>query len=408
MPTDRRVIFCWEVGEHRGHVQPYLALLAALAESGWDVALALRNTSVVDASIRKRWPVFQAPACMNEFTGIAPDPANHTEVYLGFGFAHLGTLAGLVAGWRAIFASWRPGLVLANYAPTAQLAAHASGIPTVRIGTGFECPPASRRPPTLQPWKPELDARLERAETLALRSANGVLKECGVPPCESLSAVLHGVPTLLATVPEFDEFPNRSGPHEYLGSLSGASPGGIDPNRDFDLFGYLRVGHPRTAEVMAAIAAMGRTAFVYMPDATESQCLSWTGATLTVSREPADLGRLLPRVRAVVCYASHGMALDALLAGKPMLLLPTHSEQQRTADRVAALGAGIVIDSRGRDRKVASALRRVLEDGALQAAAESFARAQSIGGKASALDRAAAACEHAVLPSPVRLKVVQP
>jgi hypothetical protein len=276
------------------------------------------------------------------------------------------------------------------------------------MGTGFECPPAGRRPPPLQPWNPDLEARLERAETLALRNANGVLRECGVAPCESLSAILHEVPTLLATVPEFDEFPNRVGPHEYLGSLSGGSGEGVDADRDFDIFGYLRVVHSRTAEVMAAIAATGRPAFVYMPDATQAQCLAWTNARLVVSREPAKLDRLLPRVRAVVCYASHGMALDSLLAGKPMLLLPTHSEQQRTADRVAALGAGVVMHSRARDGKVAAALRHVLEDSSIREAAESFARKKSNDGTLTAIDRAVAACERAVLPSPVRLKVVHP
>lgn len=389
-------------------MQPYLGLLSAMAENGWDIALALRNTSVVDRAIRNRWPVFQAPVCVNEFTGISSTPANHTEIYLGFGYAHQETLAGLVAGWRAIVDSWCPGLVFANYAPTSQLAARASGIPCVRIGTGFECPPPGSRSPLLQAWSPGIEARLERAETLALRNANGVLREWGAAPCESLSELLNEVPTLVATVPEFDEFPGRAGPHEYLGSLSMANSGGMDPGREFDLFAYLRVVHPRTAETMAAIAALGRPAFVHMPDATEAQCLGWTGRDLVVSREPADLTRVLPRVQAVVCYASHGMALDSLLAGKPMLLLPSHAEQQRTADRVAALGAGVVIDPHGPKGKVAAALRRVLDDTALRDAAEVFAARQSTGGKPPAVDRVEAACENAAFPSPARLKVVHP
>jgi len=404
--VERRVLFCWEVGENRGHVQPYLALLAALADRGWQVALALRNTSVVDAAVRARWPVFQAPVCVNEFTGIAPDPANHTEIYLGFGFAHAGTLAGLVAGWRAIFEHWRPGLVLANYSPTALLAAHASGVPAVRIGTGFECPPAGTRPPLLQPWTPEIEARLERAESLALANARAVLRECGKAPCESLSAVLHEVPTLLATVPELDDFPNRAGMPEYLGSLSAMSGGGADPAGDWDIFAYLRVVHSRTAEALAAIAATGRRAYVYLPDATDAQCAAWTNANMRVSREAADLRRLLPRVRAVICYASHGMALDSLLAGKPLLLLPTHSEQQRTADRVAGLGAGVAIGVRAGAGKVAAGLRRVLEDSAMQAAARRFADRHSIEAGTGAIDRVVAACETVLLPSTPRLKVV--
>jgi hypothetical protein len=363
---------------------------------------------VVDRKIRDRWPVFQAPICVNEFTGIASTPANHTEIYLGLGYAHQETLAGLLAGWRAIIDSWRPSLILANYAPTAQLAAHASGIASVRIGTGFECPPPGSPPPLLQAWSPGIEARLERAETLAMRNANATLRESGAVPFQSLSSVLHEVPTLLATVREFDEFPGRAGPHEYLGSLSCATTGGVDPERDFELLAYLRMVHPRTAEAMSAIAASGRPAFVYMPDATDAQCAAWTNANLLVSREPADLSRLLPRVRAVVCYASHAMALDSLLAGKPLLLLPTQLEQQRTAGRVAALGAGVVIDMHDRKGKVAAGLRRVLEDTAMREAARAFASRQVADGEVSAMDRAAAVCRGAVFQSTKRMKVVQP
>jgi len=404
MPVDRRVLFCWEVGENRGHVQPYLALLASLADRGWQVALALRNTSVVDAAVRARWPVFQAPVCVNEFTGLAPSPANHTEIYLGFGFAHAGTLAGLVAGWRAIFDHWRPGLVLANYSPTALLAAHAAGLPAVRIGTGFECPPGGARPPLLQPWTPEIEPRLERAESLALGNARAVLRECGRPPCDSLSAILHDVPTLLATVPEFDEFTGRAGPHQYLGSISVAA-GGVDPPGECDIFAYLRAVHQRSAEAIAAIAASGRSAYVYLPDATEAQCVAWTSGRLAVSRSPADLARLLPRVRAVVCYASHGMTLDALLAGKPLLLLPTHGEQQRTAERVVSLGAGIMVQAGAGSGKVAAGLRRLLEDARFGDAAVSFRRRKP-DGLSNSLDSVEKTCVAAVSRPGARLKVI--
>jgi UDP:flavonoid glycosyltransferase YjiC (YdhE family) len=402
----RRILFCWEIGEGSGHVGPYLSLLSALAERGWEVALALRNTAVGGGEVRSRWPVFQAPVCLNEFSGISGSPANHTELYLGFGFAHAPTLAGLAGGWRALFDAWRPDLVLANNAPVALLAAKASRLPTLRIGTGFECPPGGARPPLLQPWQAGLEPRLDRAEALALRNANAVLREGGAPLEESLSALLYDVPALLATVPDFDDFPRREGRFEYLGPLPDAG-GGVRPRQPAEIFAYLRVQHARTSDAVEAIARTGRPALVCLPDASEAQCLAHSTDVLEVLREPADLPATLSGVRAVVCYASHAVTLAALMAGKPLLLLPDHPEQRRTAGRVAALGAGVVVTKDERPARVAAGLKRVLEEAALQQAARKFEERQTPDDGNRALARAVAACESAAVPLPVQLKVVR-
>lgn len=402
----RRALFCWEIGEGSGHVAPYLSFLAALSQDGWEVALALRNTSAADAAARARWPVFQAPVCLNEFTGIASTPANHTELYLGFGFAHAGTLAGLAQGWRALFDAWRPDLVVANNAPVALLAAHGRRLPAVRLGTGFECPPGGARPPLLVPWHAEMEPRLERAEALALRNANAALREMGAPAVESLSPVLHEVPTLLATLPAFDDFPNREGRHEYLGLLPDGQEGRVRPAGPVEIFAYLRVGHARTADALSAIARSGLRAFACLPDATQGQCASLSTPRFEVRREPADLAAILPGVRAVVSYAGHALTLASLLAGKPLLLLPDHAEQRRTAERVATLGAGLAVATDGRPAKVAAGLRKILEDAAFTQAALRFANDPSAVGDGRALARAVTACAAAAGMPAVQLKVV--
>lgn len=404
----RRALFCWEIGEASGHVAPYLSLFSALAAEGWEVALALRNTSAADAAARARWPVFQAPVCLNEFTGIASVPANHTELYLGFGFAHPETLAGLTQGWRALFDAWRPDLVIANNAPVALLAAHGRRVPAIRLGTGFECPPGGARPALLVPWHAEIEPRLERAEALALRNANAALREMGSPAVDSLSPLLHEVPTLLATLPAFDDFSNRTGRHEYLGLLPDEQEGRVRPGQPVEIFAYLRVQHARTADALAAIARSGRRAFACLPDATQGQCASLSTPQFEVRREPADLPAALPGVGAVVSYASHALTLASLLAGKPLLLLPDHAEQRRTAARVVELGAGLAVASDARPARVAAGLRRILEEAAFARAAERFANDHSDGGGGRALARAVAACgATADLPA-IQLKVVRP
>jgi UDP:flavonoid glycosyltransferase YjiC (YdhE family) len=128
---------------------------------------------------------------------------------------------------------------------------------------------------------------------------------------------------------------------------------------------------------------------------------------MEVRREPADLPATLSGTRTVVCYASHAVTLAALMAGKPLLLLPDHPEQRRTADRVLALGAGLKIEKDERPGRVASGLKRILEEAAFREAARRFEEAQPPDDGSRALARAAAACERAVAPSTAQLKLVQ-
>ena len=106
----KRVLFGWELGKGNGHLRPFLPLLHALADEGWEVGIAQHNTAVASRELAAAgWPVFQSPVCMNEFSGISPDPANHVEIYLGAGFAHAETLLGLVNAWRALFRTFQIG-----------------------------------------------------------------------------------------------------------------------------------------------------------------------------------------------------------------------------------------------------------------------------------------------------------
>jgi UDP:flavonoid glycosyltransferase YjiC (YdhE family) len=386
-----RVLFGWELGENSGHLRPYLSLLKRLAEQGWEVAIAQRNTSVAAAELAGLgFPVFQAPVCLNAFTGIAPVPASHAEIYLGFGYAHPETLTGLVGGWRAILTAWRADLVIANYAPTLVLAAHSAGIPAVRLGTGFDCPPHQPRSPLLCQPTPEIDERVERAEALALRNANSALRTFGSAPVPHLGAVLEGAATLLATIPALDPFSKMRSREIYLGALP--APLNAEAGDPPAVFASLRRDHPHASKLVDALAGGGRRAWVYLPDATEAQCVSASSGSLRVSRQPFNIATALSSHPAVVSYGGHGLGLTALMAGCPQLLLPVNGEQQSTAKRLAELGVGICVGHAEPKSKVVAGLARVMEDEKIAASARSKAEALREFSPDRALDSAIDAC----------------
>lgn len=394
-----RVLFGWEIGENNGHLRPYLSLLQALAEGGCEVAIAQRNTSVAAGELaRLGFPVFQAPVCMNEFSGIAPSPASHTEIFLGLGFAHAETLTGLVGGWRAILSTWQPDLVIANYAPAFLLAAHSLAVPAVRLGTGFDCPPHRPRAPALVLPSAEIDRRLERAEDLALRNANAVLRTFGVAPIPDLGAVLEGNATLLSTIPVLDPFRKLRRGEQYLGPLP-ASTGAVEGGEPPEVFASLRRDHPHAPKVMDALSGTKRRAWVYLPDATEAQCVTFSNDRLRVSREPFNLGPAFSSRPAVVSYGGHNLGVSALLAGCPQLLLPVNGEQHSTARLLVEMGVGVAV---GRDEprsRVAAGLARVLDDEKIAESARSESEALRPFQPDRALEKAIDACRLAAATS---------
>jgi UDP:flavonoid glycosyltransferase YjiC (YdhE family) len=79
---------------------------------------------------------------------------------------------------------------------------------------------------------------------------------------------------------------------------------------------------------------------------------------------------LLPWCRAVVSQAGSGIALGALAHGLPSVFLPVGADQPYTAARVAALGAGLVLDPLiAAPEQIAAAAARVLDEPAFAAAA---------------------------------------
>lgn len=403
----KRVLFGWELGEGNGHLRPYLSLLRELASRGWDVGVAQRNTAVAATELAATgWPVFQAPVCQNEFSGISASPANHTEICLAAGFAHAETLLGLVSAWRALFRSFEPDLVIGNFSPVLMLASHAAGVPALRLGTGYNSPPLAGRPPLIQPWTPGLDERLDRAEAHALKTANGVMRALGLPPLAELGAALEGRGTLLATIPAIDPFSSRPASHEYIGPLPASRLPAVDGALP-EVFASLRMDHPHAEAALQALRGCGRRAWAYVPDATPAWCARISTPDLLVSPQPFDLPTALGACRAVVTYGGHSLVLAALLAGRPLLLLPGSGEQRLTAMKVTELGAGLAAGRDERPARVATALKRILEEAAFTEAARRIEAGQPPDVGSRALARAVAACEAAVMPSPVPLKVVR-
>jgi UDP:flavonoid glycosyltransferase YjiC (YdhE family) len=122
---------------------------------------------------------------------------------------------------------------------------------------------------------------------------------------------------------------------------------------------------------------------------------------LVFSRTPVDLHAAATAARAAVTYGSLSTTTRFLLAGRPLLLLPWHLEQYLLARRVVDLGASVLIDPERPPAGLAAALRRIVTDPALAAAARAFARKYAAFPQETVLANLVRRIEEIVAPPPV-------
>lgn len=336
-----RVLLAWELGGGLGHLVPLAGMGRALAEAGHQCRYALRDLwhahAVFDLD---NADVRQAPVFLPEHRR---GNVAHTfaDILHNIGYHDSNALAGLVAAWRRLYADFQPDLVVFDHAPTAQLAAHDLGVPVVILArTGFTVPPATTPLPGLRRHESGDPARLMEGENEVLRVINGALKRFHAPRLDHVSELFRAEARVLLSLPELDPYGPREdvaywGPLEPGGGNAPCWPEGDGPK----VFGYLKPFRTLDA-LLRSLAASGARGLLHIGGMDARECEQRSTERLRICPELIDTSRALAECDLVI---THGGSITAsvLLAGKPMLVLPLYLEQQLTAERIQALGAGL-------------------------------------------------------------------
>ncbi len=373
----------WELGSHPGseagapgHAMRLKALAATLLARGHHVSLSLRDLGCTHAVLADlRVPRWQAPVWLHRAGGMPPNQASLAEILLPQGYLDVAGLAGLVHGWRAMLTAVRVDLVLADAAPTALLAARSLGIPALAIGTGLACPPPDVPLPCLRDWEDVAPQRLARAEAHLLNVANAVLEQHGALPAPCAAALLRGDAALLATWPELDHYGRAGPPASWLGPLyqpvaGGAPlewPAGTGPR----VLASLKHEHPAAGAVLRALVEQGCRVLCWLPDGPAGREPPLHDPAIAYTAHPVALDEALQGAALCVCHGGATMA-QALLAGVPVLALPTGLEQFLLARRIEGWGGGV--NGARVHGDWAPVLQALLGDGRWRAAAQAFAR----------------------------------
>jgi UDP:flavonoid glycosyltransferase YjiC (YdhE family) len=389
-----RIVFAWELGGGTGHVTTLLPIAHAMRARGHAVSFLLRDPKAgADLAGAAEIPRAAAPVWVGPLT--YANPLNFGQILQNFGY-HLGdSLRQLIDAWRERLAGAHA--VIANVAPAAHIAARTLGIPSFEISQGFHVPPATMPAPPLRHWEAAPRAQLEAADGAVIGAINGVLAAHGAAPIGTIGDLFAGRAMLL-TYPELDIYPER-GPADYYGvpkSGEGSAvpdwPAGHGPRA----FGYLYNYFSGLDPLLAALQRLDAPTLLLCRGADPELLQRHAGGSLRVTGEPMSVSRLLPQADLVICHGSHQMTAQALLAGKPLLMLPTQLEQFLIMRRVVRFGAGLGIDSAAPGADYASAVGALAQEPGYAARAREFAQRYARHDPAAAQATIVARCEAAI------------
>jgi hypothetical protein len=373
------ILLATELGHGQGHLAPLGAIAAHLAGCGQPCLLATHQPEVAESlGLHRHAPLLPAP------TGIAGAQAvrlqaSYASLLHDCGWHSATALAGRLRAWCSLLQFGGARAVLVDHAPTALLAARVMGLPAAALGTGFSLPPL-RSPFPAYPTIPAREQRLRDNEARVLDVANAALAALGAKPLPDLQSLFADVELGLKTYPELDHYGVHDGARvgigreaNWLGLPDFSSGVSVDwgETREPRLLAYLRPGNG-LEPLLAALHATKAQVLVRLTDVPRAAVARYERPGLRILDRNIWLRQALETCDAFVGSGSHGAVAESLLAGKPCLIQHFQMEQRMLAERVAAIGAGLVL-APNEPASFGPALQRLLEDSSLHQAARQFA-----------------------------------
>jgi hypothetical protein len=344
-PAPRRALLCSEAWQGRGHVTTLATVARALAPL-WRSQGIIAQVDHADvlASVCDR---------VDRGMHLAPPPDAIPSPSLNWGgwlrmrgFGDPALLRWRFDWWVAALDAIRPALVVADFAPTALLAARARGIPSVVTGAAFSLPPATlaRFPDLLSAAEEALQGAARPPappiDEDALRdSINTTLVPLGLPPLARLPEVFAADLSLPRGVAIWDPYDGlRDRP--LLMPVAELPPLQRQPGAEvFIYFSTSELDDPATRAALLRLPYPATLAGLRLTEA-QARDLS-ANPRITVAPALLPPAEIVRRARVIVCAGQAGTLALSVLAGVPVLALPAQHEQLSNALRAAAALGGV-------------------------------------------------------------------
>jgi hypothetical protein len=368
-----RIAFAWELGGGMGHIVPYLQLFRDLKDRGHGIYLVLKHLRQADSLTAACGATcFQAPIKTWPSTDLIKTPLTYPHILHNSGFDDLGSLTGLVRGWRSLFNSIQPDLVVFEHSPTALLSARGFTFQKMLIGTGFTIPPPVYPLPNLRFWMKADPKVIQSQEDHTLAIINRLLETSHLPTLARLSDLFASERQVLKTFRELDPYKQRENGN-YYGTWIG--PIGEEPvwppGEGKKIFVYLKP-FPTLPFLLTTLIDLKMPSIVYIETIGHKLRSKFNSSTLHLVDKPQDISKIAEQCDVAILNGTLNTTINLLLVGKPALHLPLYLEQYLTAYNIEKIGAGISEPTLKPDR-MATGLKALLESSSFTDSAERFA-----------------------------------
>lgn len=336
------IFIAWELGSGLGHLSYLAPITSALTDKGHTVTLAINDPSNIEKfNFPKTVQVVAAPS-FRSFPHKPPQTVSLSCILVNRGFQSPTVLKGILRCWQGLFDLTKPDLFIFDYAPTAMLAARGTHHPKVMIGSGFSEPHPGKPGLVMLPGYKGAEVIAKTNETHIVNCVNQVCKELSLAPIQYLSDLYEHNLALISTLPTLDihQRPMQKSVYFHVEETQKNNTGlHWPPNDKKCIFAYLKVGNSSVLPALDALASSGENIICYCNRVTPELIAKYTN--IQFSSVPLDMNSLLKKADAVVCHAGKGTISTALSQGVPLLLLPTHMEQNMNTIRIQQMNLGL-------------------------------------------------------------------
>jgi UDP:flavonoid glycosyltransferase YjiC (YdhE family) len=327
-----RVLFASTRGA--GHFHPLVPFIEACRRARHEV-LVVGPPLLADTVRRAGYPFRVGAAPPEDELGrvwarvptLSYDDAERLVV--GEMFATLNVRA-MLPDMRTAVREWRPDVIVREHAEFASLvAAEEAGVPHLQVGISLAATHMrilSIAAEAIEAWGTGLTDRIAEAPYLTLFPASLEDPQVAGP------ARLHrfrdpAAHAAAAPLPDWWAGDRRPLVYVTFGSVTASEP----------------TATPIYAVAMEAVADLPARALLTTGAMADDLGLEAPGAHVHVARwvPQADV---LAHARVVVCHGGSGTTLGALAAGVPLVVTPLFADQPQNGRRVAAVGAGLVVE----------------------------------------------------------------